>query len=50
MILGINFYTVVFRNEEKIEYKIQPTEMYFDFGVKFLSVFLMHLIVKPDMK
>lgn len=50
VILGINFYSVVFRNDGSTEYEIQPTEMYFDFGVKFLVVFFMHMIVKPDMK
>jgi len=37
------------RNEDN-EIVVMPTKMYYDFAVKFLSCFLMHLIVRPDLK
>ena len=50
--IGIFF----FRETEELRYDsedniiVQPVRMYFDFGIKFLCCFLMHLIVKPDLK
>ena len=42
--LGL-FYIRVVRDAE-----VSPILMYYDFGLKFLCAFVMHLIVNPDLK
>jgi hypothetical protein len=51
LMIGIYFWsqTNEMRDEDN-EIVVKPTKMYFDFGTKFLCCFLMHMIVKPDLK
>lgn len=50
-IIGIYFWsqTNEMRDDDN-QIVVKPTKMYFDFGTKFLCCFLMHMIVKPDLK